>query len=367
LAYAGLSMVESWLYHSLEPVPPRREKARLNADEALRLQADLPEGHLALGFSYYYGDRDYERALAEFEIARHGLPNESQAYFAIGAIQRRQGKWAESTANLEKAAALDPKNTTLLINLAFSYVALRNFEAADRTADRATATGMQYLEAAALKGLVAIQWKGDLTSAEKQFSSIPSGYDPGGAMTWARAWILVLQRKPSDALQVLERFPAETMITPTTAPCPKAYVTGLAYLLQGDKARSQIELEKARLVSEKSLSQAPDDPARHALHGQILAALGRKEEAIAEGKRAVELLPESQDALDGPPQTAALAQIYAWTGESDQAFRLLDHLLLVPSGLTIPLVKMDPAWDPIRHDPRFQALIDKHSARSGSN
>ena len=107
-------MVESWVYHNSDPVPSRREKARLNADEALRLQPDLPEAHLALGFSYYYGDRDYERALAEFDIARRGLPNESQAYLAIGAIQRRQGKWAESNANLEKAATLDPKNTNVL-------------------------------------------------------------------------------------------------------------------------------------------------------------------------------------------------------------------------------------------------------------
>src|SRR5438046_1662649 len=103
-AFADLSVVESWVYHSFDPVPCRREKARLNAEEAVRLQPDLPEGHLALGFSYYYGDRDYERALSEFEIARRGLPNESQAYLAIGSIQRRQGKWAESTANLEKAA-----------------------------------------------------------------------------------------------------------------------------------------------------------------------------------------------------------------------------------------------------------------------
>ena len=132
-AFAGLSMVESWMYHNSEPTPARREKARLNADESLRLQPNLPEGHLALGFSYYYGDRDYERALAEFEIAKRDLPNEAQAYMAIGAIQRRQGKWTESTANLEKAAALDPKNASMLINLASNYMALRNFEAADKT------------------------------------------------------------------------------------------------------------------------------------------------------------------------------------------------------------------------------------------
>src|SRR6267142_3149430 len=137
LAFASLSMVESWVYHSFDPTPGRREKARRNADEALRLQPDLPEGHLALGFSYYYGDRDYQRALAEFEIAKRGLPNESEAYFAIGAIQRRQGKWAESTENLEKAATLDPKNTSILPNLIFSYMAQRDFETADQVLDRA--------------------------------------------------------------------------------------------------------------------------------------------------------------------------------------------------------------------------------------
>ena len=92
--------------------------------------------------------------------------------------------------------------------------------------------------------------------------------------------------------------------------------------------------------------------------------MGQKEEAIAEGKRAVELLPESQDALDGPSGTVALAEIYAWTGESDEAFRLLDHLLMVPSNITIPMLKLDPAWDPLRQDPRFQALIDKYSPKN---
>src|SRR5213083_1923868 len=143
LAFAGLSMVESWLYHTSDPVPARREKARLNADEALQLQPDLPEGHLALGFSYYYGDRNYERALAEFEIARRGLPNESQAYLAIGSIQRRQGKWVESNANLEKAATLDPKNTNVVAQLCFSYIAQRNFETANKFLDSAIAASPQ--------------------------------------------------------------------------------------------------------------------------------------------------------------------------------------------------------------------------------
>lgn len=361
LAFAGLSLVESWIYHSFDPTPGRREKARRNADEALRLQPDLPEGHLALGFSYYYGDRDYERALAEFEIARRGLPNESQAYLAIGAIQRRQGKWAESTANLEKAATLDPKNTNVLTNLCYSYMAQRDFEAADKTVDRLIAVSPQSFQARGLKGFVALQWKGDLSAAEKVFSSIPPETDPDGVMTMARVWLLILERKLPEALEVVQQFRGETLYNTTTAPCPKAFLEGEIYRLQGDEGKARTAFEQARVVSDQLLRAVPADAARHGQHGLILAALGQKQEAIAEGKRAVELLPESQDAFDGPQITAALAQIYAWTGEFDEAFRLLDHLLVVPNGLTVPMLKLDPAWDPLRNDPRYQALIDKYS------
>src|SRR6478736_4153450 len=156
LAFAGLSTVESWMYHSYEPTAVRRENARRNADEALRLQPDLPEGHLALGFSYYYGDRDYERALVEFDVARRALPNEANAYMAIGAIQRRQGKWAESTANLEKAAALDPKNASVLFNFGVNYMAQRDFETADKLFDRAIAADPNSVAAHGMKSALAI-------------------------------------------------------------------------------------------------------------------------------------------------------------------------------------------------------------------
>jgi TolB-like protein/Flp pilus assembly protein TadD len=364
LAFADLSTVESWIYHSSDPNPAWREKARLNADEALRLQPDLPEGHLALGFAYYYGDRDYERALAEFEIAKRDLPNEAQAYMAIGAIQRRQGKWAESTANLEKAATLDPKGTNILINLASSHIALRNFETAKKILDRVMAIAPRSLEACGLKGFMAVLWKGDLSAAEKAFSSVPPENDVSGIMTWGRAWILTLERKFPDALELLEGFRGDTMFTTTTAPYPTAFAKGLIHLLQGDKTKARAEFEKAREISEKLLREAPGDAARHAQHGRILAALGQKQEAIAEGKRAVELLPESQDALDGPQCTSALAEIYACTGEFDEAFRLLDHLFAIPCNLTVPMFKLDPAWDPLRKDPRYQALIDKYTAKS---
>jgi tetratricopeptide (TPR) repeat protein len=205
--------------------------------------------------------------------------------------------------------------------------------------------------------------KGDLSTAEKLFSSIPADVDPNGLMTWMRSWLLTLERKFPEALAMLQKFPGETLIVGTTAPLPKALMKGIIHVLQGDTTSAQPEFEQARLVSEQLVREAPEDAARHAQHGLILAALGRKQEAIAEGKRAVELRPESQDAFEGPQATAALAQIYAWTGESDEAFRLIDHLLSVPNGLAIPTLKLDPAWDPLRKDPRFQALIDKHASK----
>src|SRR5437879_6741653 len=135
LAVARYSLLQSWLVHTYDPTRERREKARALAERALQLQPDLPEAHMALGFVYYYGDNNYDAALREFEIAQRGLPNESEVYLAIGAIQRRQGKWAESTANLQKAASLNPKDTWPLQNLAFNYQMFRDFRKANTTVD----------------------------------------------------------------------------------------------------------------------------------------------------------------------------------------------------------------------------------------
>ena len=360
-AFACLSTVESWAYHTFDPTSARRERARVTADQALRLQPDLPEGHLALGFCYYYGDRDYDHALAEFEIAKRDLPNEAQAYMAIGAIQRRQGKWKESTANFEKSVALDPKNVGFLYNLGFSYVAQGNFETADKIFDRALAVSPESFSARALKGVVAILWKGDVDVAEKQLALAPVA-DSGGLVVSTRVWVMILQRKFPAALQAVQQFPREVLDT-HTGRSPKAFYEGLIYHYAGDKAKAQAAFERARFVAEQLVRESPDDAPLHALLGEILAALGQKEAAISEGKRATKLLPESQDAYDGPQITAELAAIYAWTGEDDKALPLLDHLLQIPNGITVPLLKLNPVWDPLRKDPRFQGLIDKYGAK----
>ena len=246
------------------------------------------------------------------------------------------------------------------MNLCFSYMAQRDFEAADKTVDRLIATTPQSFQARVLKGFVALQCKGDLNTAEKVFSSMPPETDPG-LMTLARVWILRLKRNFPEALQVLQQFRGDTLHNTTTAPSPKAFLEGELYRLQGDEAKARTAFEQARTVAERLVREGPDDAPRRVMLGQVLAALGQKDAAIAEGKRAAELLPESEDAFGGPSITVGLAQIYTWTGEHDQAFRLLDHLLETPNGLTVPLLKLDPAWDPLRKDPRYQALLDKYS------
>src|SRR5262249_49213304 len=160
----------------------------------------------------------------------------------IGAIQRRQGKWAESTANLEKAAGLDPRNATILLNLAYSYMALRNFEAAEKTLDRAIAIAPQSFATVGLKAYLAVVSKGDLSLAEKQVSSIPAESDPNGMETWGQWWLLTWQRKFPEALAAVEKFPRETLAIPdSTAPAPKAFLEGIIHLLEGDTTRSQAE------------------------------------------------------------------------------------------------------------------------------
>src|SRR2546422_2421037 len=174
LAVARSSLVQSWLVHTYDPTRERREKARTLAERALQLQPDLPEAHLAVGSSYYYGDNNYDAALREFEIAQRGLPNESDAYLAIGAIQRRQGKWTESTVNLEKAASLNPKDSWPLQNLADNYQVLRNFDAANKTIDRALALDPNAFEPLEVKSKLAIAEKGDFSVAEKAFAPVKS-------------------------------------------------------------------------------------------------------------------------------------------------------------------------------------------------
>ena len=367
LAFARYSQLESWIVHSFERTPARRQKARQLAEQALRLQPELPEAHLALGFSYYYGDNNYEAAAREFGIAQQGLPNDAEVYLAIGAIQRRQGKWAESTANLEKACSLNPKDTWPLQNLAMNYGMLRNFDAANKTIDRGLQIEPKAFGLWEVKSKLAIEEKGDFSVAEKALAmleTMPKSNEVQGKMAAARISISLLSRNFAAVVQEAEKLPDDLVATFPGALCGKYTSVGMAKKALGDEAGARAVFMKAKEFAEAEVRQMPDEAPPHVGLAEALAWLGEKDAALAEAKRAMDLRPESKDAFDGPEITVSAAEIHAIIGDAAGAVALLDGLLSRPSPLTVPLLKLNPIWDPIRNDSGFQALLDKYGGKA---
>jgi TolB-like protein/Tfp pilus assembly protein PilF len=367
LALAGYSQLESWMVRTHEGTSEHRDKARSLAERAFQLQPELPEAHLALGFSYYYGDNNYDAALREFEIAQRGLPNESEAYLAIGAIQRRQGKWAESTANLEKAASLNPKDTWPLQNLALNYQMQRNFDAANRTVDRALQINPQAIGLWEIKVKLAIAQKGDFSvyeQAVEKGKSFPISDDERLKMVGNEANLLLLQRKYQQLLQLGQRFPDDSFAAVPGSLAMKYFAIGIAQKGLGDDTAARTAFVKAKNILEDQLKQKADDADLRVQLAKLLAWLGEKDAAIAEAQRAIDLRPETKDAFEGPQITEQVAQVYAILGDNARVIELLDGLLSRPSEVTLQTLKVNPAWDPIRNDPAFQALFAKYAGKA---
>ena len=362
LAMARYSQLESWIVHMFERTPERREKAQTLAERALQLQPDLPEAHLARGFSYYYGDNNYDAALKEFEIARNGLPNESEVYGSIGAIQRRQGKWAESTANLEKAVSLNPKDIWALQNLAFNYWVLRNFDKANEAIDRALALDPTALDPLEVKSELAVAEKGDFSVAEKAFDAVksaPMTAEDKLKTANARADVFLRERKYREALQAAESLPDDQLAALPGALRRKYYEIGFARKALQDTAGAHEAFLKAKNAVEEELKRSPDVENTHVQLAKVLAQLGERDAALAEAQRATELLPESKDAFGGPEITAGVAEVYTILGDNARAIEVLDGLLSRPSFVTVQGLKVNPIWDPLRNDPRFQKLCEE--------
>jgi TolB-like protein/Tfp pilus assembly protein PilF len=367
LALARYSQLESWMSRGHERTSEHREKARSLAERALQLQPDLPEAHLALGFSYYYGDNNYDAALREFEIAQRGLPNDSEVYLAIGAIQRRQGKWAESTANLEKAASLNPKDTWPLQNLAHNYQRLRNFDAANKTIDRALQIDPHGVGLWGIKAKLAIGEKGDLSVGEKlleKAKSFPMSNEERLKMIGGQANLLLTQRKYQEVLQLGASVPDDSFAAVPGSLAFKYFPIGIAHKALGDDAAARAAFLKAKNILEEQLKQKPDDADLRVQFAKLLAWLGEKDAAIAEAQRAIDLRPESKDAFEGPEIAEQVAQVYTILGDNARAIGLLDELLSRPSEVTSQSLKLDPAWDPLRNDPAFQALFAKYAGKA---
>ena len=368
LALTRYSQLESWIFHIFDPTRERRQKARVLAEQALQLQPDLPEAHLAMGFSYYYGDNNYDAAQKEFEIARRGLPNESEVYLALGAIQRRQGKWAESTANLEKAVSLNPKDSWLLQQLATNYQDLRNFDAANKTIDRGLQINPTDVGLWEYKSKLAIAEKGDLSVSEKAFQtvkSMPMNDKDKLRIAGSRADVFVLERKYQEGLREAESLP-DDLLAPIhpAALYSKYFLIGFARKALQDEPGARVAFLKAKDLLEAQLKESPDAPDMHVQLAKVLAHLGEKDAALAEARRATELLPESKDALGGPEIAAGAAEVHAILGDNGRAIEILDELLSRPSAVTVPGLKVNPIWDPLRNDPGFQALLSKYGGKT---
>jgi len=367
LAMARYSQLESWIVHDRENTPARREKARSLAERALQLQPDLPEAHLAVGFCWYYGDQNYDAALREFEIARRGLPNDSAVYLAIGAIQRRQGKWAESTANLEKAVSLNPKDAWPLQNLTYNYGMVRNYDAANKTIDRALALDPTAMEPLGVKSQLAVAEKGDFSVAERAFETLKSirmTNEQKVKTAEARTDVLLLERRYSEGLREAESLPDDQLAGYPTGLWSKYYYIGFARRALQDEPGARAAFLKAKNAAEEQLKNSPDDAKLRIRLAKVLAFLGEKAPALAEALRASELQPESKDALDGPEITEGVAQVYTILGDNNRAIEILDGLLNRPSSVTVQGLRVNPIWDPLRNDPRFLALIDRHDAKA---
>ena len=362
LAFARSAQLGSWILHSYDMTQARREKVRALAEKALQLQPDLPEAHLALGFSHYYGDRDYDAALAEFLIAQKSLPNDAEVHLAIGAIQRRQGKWAESTANFERAVSLNPKDIWIAQNLAINYEMQRDYEAAHRTIDRALQMEPKAFGLLEVKAKLAIEEKGDLSVAEECLAALkamPPDAQRDNQVALGRVGFFLLQRKFAEAAKAAAEIPDDQLASFPSALVGKYAAMGAARKALGDDSGAHETFMKAKKHAESRIGLSPGEASAHAQMAEVLAWLGEKEAAVAEGKRAMEMLPESKDALEGPEITLSLANVYAIVGDNTHAIELLDGLLQRPSPVTVQTLKLNPIWDPLRSDPRFQALLEK--------
>jgi TolB-like protein/Tfp pilus assembly protein PilF len=364
LAHARLASVCAEIFHYYEPTEDWKTKARTEAQIALRLQPNLAEAHFALGQCIYWMDQDYERALEQFEIAARLSPNDGDIVRLIAAIKRRQGKWEESLEEYERVAKLDPQNPNTVRELIFTNTAMRRWPEAARWVEQLRAMAPASIISKIQRGYVDFWWKGDTSLLKSSLNQIPLGVDPDGAVTSARWEVAMLDRDYAAARRAIDASTAKELSYTGEASTPRSFFEGCIALAQGDIVGAQKYFQDAQPVFENAVKEAPLSAIRHANLGWLYAFMGRKEDAIRESHRAVELKPESKDAVDGVIVNCYLALIYARIGERDPAFALLKRLLKTPGAvdsvdysITTNDLKHRWEWDPIRSDPRFQKLL----------
>jgi TolB-like protein/Tfp pilus assembly protein PilF len=359
-AYCELAVNHDQLYlFGFDHTPARLAAAEAAVQEAFRIRPNAGEAHYVRAWHLYNGYLDYEGALAELEVARRRLPNAPGIFFLMGCIQRRQGRWEESMRNFERTLELDPRDVNTLYNTADSCELLRRYGEQKSTFDRILTIEPNNLGAKAERALVELNWKAD-TEPLHQFIDEIRAANPAAIPKIAGSWLLCALAE-RDAAAAKEALIASQDPLPLIARVvfTRSFVEGLIARMTNDEQKAQLAFAAARVEQEKTVQAQPDYAPSWCALGVIDAALGRKEEALREGRRAVELLPVQKDAITGVVMIEYLAMIAAWVGEKDLACEQLATAVHFPSGIDLSYgkLKLMPWWDPLRGDPRFEQLV----------
>jgi serine/threonine protein kinase/tetratricopeptide (TPR) repeat protein len=357
-AYCQLASTHDQLYFlGFDHTPARLALAEAAIQAAFRLRPEAGEAHLARAENLYRGYLDYEGALAELEVARQTLSNSPSVFALKGCIQRRQGRWEESTRNLEHAIDLDPRNFYTLQQIAISYGVLRRYAEKKSVLDRALSIVPDDIDTKVARASVEFHWKADTQSLHQTIDSIRVT-DPAALANIANDWLscALADRDVAEAKDALNAFD-ETPLTDYAVHLNRPLVEGVIARMTNDDETARAAFTVARVEQEKAVQAQPKYGPPLCVLGLIDAGLGRKEEALREGRRAVELLPVGKDAINGPLMIAYLAMIAAWVGEKDLACEQLAIAVRPPSTVSYGQLKLLPFWDPLRKDPCFEKIV----------
>jgi TolB-like protein len=360
-AYCQLAGAHDRIYFLGFDHTEARLKLAETAIEAIRsLHPASGEAHLALAQHLYWVYRDYDRAQHELAAARRTLPNESRIVLMAAYIDRRQGHWEKGLEEMKQALVLDPRNFSILQQISFTYEALHRYKEMADTLDRVLAMAPKDIPGRVRRAWVDLQWRANSKPLHATIETILAE-EPNAAPVLVVEWLLLAlrERDPVAAERALAAMPpGGGGCYEESIPFPNSWCEGLAARLRGDGPAARAAFTNARKELEHVVRDQPDyAPALCAL-GVVDAALGNKEDAVREGQRAVELLPVSKSAIEGPLLIEYLAVIYAWTGDKDRAIeRLAERAKLPGTGLSYGHVRLNPIWDPLRGDPRFDAIV----------
>ena len=350
--------------------PARLALAEAALQALTRLRPDAGETHLARANYLYYCLRDYKRALAELEVARRSLPNDPRLFELTGYILRRRGQQEEGLRNLERAIELNPRNVYTLQQLAISYDGLRRYPEEAAILDRALTIVPNDAAIRTGRASVDLNWKAETRPLHETIDSILAT-NPGAISDAADAWFAcaLAEGDPTAAELALVALGVNPFWEDGPFILSHTFGEGLLARMMKDEARAQAAFSKARLEQEKIVRAQPDYGPPLCVLGLIDAALGRKEEALREGRRASELLPVEKDSLDGSRMLVYFAIIAAWAGEKDTALQYLAVNAQSPGGYLVAsygALKLLPFWDPLRGDPRFEKIVASLAPKESS-